>query len=98
MGCYFSCGGCGKESPGFDVCASDYSLKKNSALALVFSILHMVLSFTDISVSGMCDVFRYFPHVLPFPHRSLSLNEVNTTEWGLMTVRMRRKRVSVVND
>lgn len=97
MGCYFSCGGYGKKSLGFYVCASDYSLNKNLALALEFSILHLALSFMIITVSGLCDVFSYFPHVLLFPHLSLSLNEVNVTEWGLMTVRMHRKRVNVLN-
>ena len=91
MGCYFSCGGYGKKSLGFYVCASDYSLNKNLVLALVFRI------FMVITVSAMCDVFSYFPHVLPFPHLSLYLNEVNVTEWGLMTVRMHRKRVNVLN-
>lgn len=42
-------------------------------------------------------VFSYFPHVLPFPHLSFSLNEFNIAEWGLMTVRMHRNRVNVLN-
>lgn len=97
MACYFSCGGYGKKSHGFHICASDYSLNMNLALALVFSILHLALSFTIITVSGIYDVFSYFPRVLLFPHLSLGLNEVIVTEWGLMTVRMHRKRVNVLN-
>lgn len=39
----------------------------------------------------------YFPHVLPTRHLSFSLNQFNITEWGLMTVRMHRNRVNVLN-
>lgn len=50
-----------------------------------------------VAVSGMWDVFSYFPHVLPSPNLSFSLNEFNITEWSLMTVRMHRNRVNVLN-
>lgn len=97
IGWFFACGGYGKKSLGSYVCASDYSVNKNLALALEFSILHLVLSCMIIPVSGMGDVFSYFLHVLSFPCLSLSLKEVNITEWGLMTARIHRKRVNVLN-
>lgn len=54
-----------------------------------------MVSFIITPVSDMCNVLSYFPHFL---HLSLAFNEVNITEWGLMTVRMHRKRVNVFNN
>lgn len=72
-------------------------MNKNLALALEFSILHLALSCTILTVSGMCDIVSYFLHVLLFPWFSLSLTEVDITELGLVTARMYRKRITVLN-
>lgn len=72
-------------------------MNKNLALALEFSILHLALSCTILTASGMCDIVSYFLHVLLFPWFSLSLTEVDITELGLVTARMHRKRITVLN-
>lgn len=63
MGCYLSCGGCGKKSLGFYVCAPDYSLNKNLALALVFSILHLVLPVTIITMYQARVMYSVISHM-----------------------------------